>query len=234
MAGKGTGLSQQSGVAGSRGGFGETAKEKEKRNLDDEILKLKSHLKRLQQTRDTQRKQRLNTNLPRVSLIGYTNAGKSTILNALTKSDVLAEDKLFATLDTTTRQLFINGEKRGLISDTVGFIQFLPHQLIEAFKSTLSELQYAHVLLQVIDTADVNWEDHIKVVQTILDELNVSKTMLYVFNKVDAVEMTPALLERIKKYQPYVLVSALSAEGLEPLISFLSTLQKTSPQEIAS
>ncbi len=226
MSGKGVHLSQQAGFFGMRGGFGETAKEKEKRHIEDEILKIKSQLKKLQQTRETQRKQRLDTNLPHVSLIGYTNAGKSTILNALTKSDVLAEDRLFATLDTTTRQLIIDGQKKGLISDTVGFIQLLPHQLIEAFKSTLSELKYAHLLLQVIDISDSNWEEHIKVVHQILDELEVEKPMLYIFNKADKIEITPALLGRIKKYQPYVVVSALTSEGLQPLLSFLAQLKK--------
>jgi GTP-binding protein HflX len=150
LAGKGIHLSQQSGVMGLRGGFGETAKEKERRHIDDHILKLKRQLEQLGKTRETQRKQRLKSKLPLFCLIGYTNTGKSTILNALTKSNVLAEDKLFATLDTTTRELFINSKKKGLISDTVGFIQLLPHHLIEAFKSTLSELKYADLLLQVV------------------------------------------------------------------------------------
>jgi len=163
--------------------------------------------------------------IPHVSIIGYTNAGKSTLLNAITKSTVLAENKLFATLDTTTRELFVGGLKRGTISDTVGFIQNLPHELIEAFKSTLIDLQYASLLLQVIDLSDANYQNHIRVVKKILDELGViDKPMLYVFNKADLVEKTPEVLaDELAQYQPHVVVSALSKEKLAPLIAFLSS-----------
>ncbi len=130
MAGKGIGMSQQSGGMGSRGagmrsGPGETAKEKEKRHIETTMLKLQRQLEQIQKTRDTQRKRRLNSTIKQACLIGYTNAGKSTILNMLTNSTVTAEDKLFCTLDTTTRELFINGKKKGVLSDTVGFIQQL-------------------------------------------------------------------------------------------------------------
>ena len=128
-------MSQQAGGIGMRGGPGETAKEKEKRHIENTILKLKKQLVQIQQARSTQRKRRLNAGIKHACLIGYTNAGKSTILNALTKSSILAENKLFSTLDTTTRELYINGVKKGLLSDTVGFIQQLPPKLIDAFKS---------------------------------------------------------------------------------------------------
>jgi len=153
--------------------------------------------------------------------VGYTNAGKSTILNALTKSHVLAEDRLFATLDTTTRELYIDHKKKGLISDTVGFIQQLPHHLIEAFKSTLTELHYAHLLLHVVDISDPNWESHISVVMHVLKELDIDKRMLYVFNKADRIENKELLEVALRKYQPHIFTSALSKEGLEPLIDFL-------------
>lgn len=217
LAGRGKHMSQQAGSIGTRGP-GETQKEKETQHIEHLMIKLRRDLDNLRKIRETQRKKRLSANIPHVCLIGYTNAGKSTILNALTQSNVLAEDKLFATLDTTTRELFIDGKKKGVISDTVGFIQQLPHHLIEAFKSTLNELQYAHLLIEVIDISDQNWESHIAVVKDILEELNIEKTLLYVFNKVDRCKEIPVNIER---YQPHVLVSALSDEGLEPLIDFL-------------
>lgn len=222
MAGKGIYMSQQAGHVGVRGGFGETAKEKESRHIDNTIFKLKKQLERMHTARETQRKQRLANRVPHACLIGYTNAGKSTILNTLTKSSVLAEDKLFATLDTTTRELYINGIKKGLISDTVGFIQQLPHNLVEAFKSTLSELAYADLLLHVVDIADPNWKDQITVVHNVLEELDIDKPMLYVFNKIDAVEMTPELINTLADYQPHVCISATSKEGVTPLADFLA------------
>ncbi|MBN1549077.1 GTPase HflX [Candidatus Babeliales bacterium] len=221
LAGHGIHMSQQAGGIGTRG-LGETAKEKESRHIEEHILKLKKKLHQLELTRETQRKQRLANRIPNICLIGYTNAGKSTILNALTKSHVLAEDKLFATLDTTTRELFINGVKKGVISDTVGFIQQLPTRLIEAFKSTLSELQYADLLLHVIDLSDLNWESHIKIVHDILNDLNVHKDILYVFNKVDKTEDLEALKPALNPYRPQVLVSASSKDGLAALKTYLS------------
>lgn len=226
LAGRGKYFSQQGGKAGSKGP-GETQKEKDTRHIENTILKLNRQLERLKQARETQRKQRLNSNIPLMCLIGYTNAGKSSVLNALTKSSVLAEDKLFATLDTTTRELYIDSKKVGLISDTVGFIQQLPHHLITAFKSTLSELQYADLLIQIIDVADPNWENHIQVVAGILRELEVDKQMLYVFNKADKVEMMEFLKPSLERYQPFVITSTLSKEGMAPLVEFLRDWQKT-------
>ena len=223
LAGKGIHMSQQSGITGKIGGPGETAKERETRYLDQQILKLKKRLEKLKKTRETQRKNRFRTNVPHICLIGYTNAGKSTILNLLTKSNVLAENKLFATLDTTTRELYIEGQKRGIISDSVGFIQQLPHNLIDAFKSTLDELQYADLLLHVIDISDPNWEDHIKVVHEILDELNIQKNILYIFNKTDMIDDNESTMELISRYAPYVLTSAKSKEGIENLIDYLAS-----------
>lgn len=221
LTGRGIHMSQQSGGIGGKGP-GETAKESELQHIENQMHKMKQNLEKLEKHRDVQRKQRLSSNINQIALIGYTNAGKSTILNALTKSDVLAEDRLFATLDTTTRELFIDNLKIGLISDTVGFIQLLPHRLIEAFKSTLAELKYAHLLLQVVDISDPNWEDHIYVVKDVLEELGLEdKRMLYVFNKADKIEITPTLESKIDKYQPHVIVSAKSADGLEPLKDFL-------------
>lgn len=228
LAGKGIHLSQQEGAVGLRGGPGETAKERERRHIESQILRLKQELKNIQRSRDTQRKQRLGRKVSQICLIGYTNAGKSTILNELTKSNVLAEDKLFATLDTTTRALFINGQQKGVLSDTVGFIQQLPPHLIEAFKSTLSELQYADLLLHVVDIADSNWESHIKVVHHILNELDVHKPMLYVFNKADKAPTLDQSVTKIEQYEPHVVISATSRKGIEPLIAYLHSWEPTS------
>ncbi len=228
LAGKGIHLEQQAGITGLRGGPGEKAKERERRYIDQQILKLKRQLEKIQKTRSIQRKQRLERKVPQLCLIGYTNAGKSTILNALTKSDVLAEDRLFATLDTTTRALFVDGKQIGVLSDTVGFIQQLPHRLIEAFKSTLSELQYADLLIQVVDISDTNWESQINVVQSILDDLDLQKEMLYVFNQADKVDDLDTIKPQLEQYQPHVIVSAMSREGLKPLTDFLKTWSKKS------
>lgn len=220
VAGRGVELSQQAGFIGARGP-GETLKEKEMRYLDTQIDTLKAKLLKLSKIRETQRKQRLTNKIPNICLVGYTNAGKSTILNTLTKSDVLAEDKLFATLDTTTRELYINHQKIGVVSDTVGFIQMLPTKLIEAFKSTLSELQYADLLLHVVDISDENWDSQIRVVNNILEDLEVNSEMLYVFNKADKIEITYQLQELINRFQPNVVVCSLTREGMKPLIDYL-------------
>lgn len=225
LAGRGVSFSQQGARIGTTGP-GETQKEIDTRHIEMLILKIKKQLEKLQQARETQRKQRLASSIPLFCIIGYTNAGKSTILNGLTKSDVLVEDKLFATLDTTTRELYIDKQKKALISDTVGFIQLLPHHLIEAFKSTLSELQYADLLIQVIDVSDPNWESHINVVTGILKELDLNKKMLYVFNKADQVDKIEFVKPRMEQYEPFVITSAISKEGLEPLVEFLRHWEK--------
>ncbi|MFA6065578.1 MAG: GTPase HflX [Candidatus Babeliaceae bacterium] len=220
LAGRGISMSQQAGSIGTRGP-GETQKEKETQHLEHLMVKLRRDLDKLAAVRMTQRKKRLSSSLPLICLIGYTNAGKSTILNALTHAQVSAANRLFETLDTTTRELFVGGKKIALLSDTVGFIQQLPHTLIEAFKSTLSELTYAHLLLLVIDSADADWELHIKVVYSVLSELNVDKPVVYVFNKIDMVADREAFERAVQKYNPHVLISANSEQGIEPLVTFL-------------
>jgi len=221
VSGRGIHMSQQAGRIGGKGP-GETAKEKELQHIERRIAKLKSDLSDLEKHRQTQRQSRLESNIPLICLIGYTNAGKSTILNLLTKSNVLAENKLFATLDTTTRELYIDNEKKGLLSDTVGFIQQIPHKLIEAFKSTLTELKYAHLLLLVVDISDPNWNSQIQVVLDVLSDLNLeNKPILYVFNKVDKIQNNDALKYSLRNYLPNVIISSNSKEEIEPLIDFL-------------
>jgi len=226
MSGRGRELAQQSGIIGTRGP-GETEKEELKRVFADKLRQAQKKLETLERARSVQRKQRLESNQPLLCIIGYTNAGKSTLLNAIAKGNVLSEDKLFATLDTTTRELFIDGKKKGLISDTVGFISQLPHHLISAFKSTLDELKYADLLLHVVDASCPAWENQIAVVHEMLQELGVNKPMLYVFNKIDKLthEQREAQIAKLILYTPHVLVSALTKDGLTPLIDYLRTYQ---------
>ena len=196
-----------------------------RRHIEEKIRQAKKRLETLERSRVIQRQRRLESKIPLICIIGYTNAGKSSLLNRIAKGDVLAEDKLFATLDTTTRELFIDNKKKALISDTVGFISQLPHNLIAAFKSTLDELRYATLLLQVIDVSNPAWKSQIGVVQTTLDELGVSQPMLYVFNKIDKLtpEQLEALTPELEQYQPHVLINTTSRQGTEPLIAYLSS-----------
>jgi GTP-binding protein HflX len=224
LAGKGIELGQQLGVIGTRGP-GETIKEKIRRHLDERLRKAKSKLRKLESARSEQRKKRVERNITILSLVGYTNAGKSTILNKLTKSNQLVEDRLFATLDTTTRKLAL-GDKVVLLSDTVGFISELPHHLVEAFKSTLDELRYATLLIVVVDLSNPVWPDQVKVVMRTLDEISVKKPTVYVFNKADLLtdEELADQIELCREYSPHVIVSAKKKEELTELKLLLQTL----------
>lgn len=227
IAGKGVEFMQQAGFTGGKGP-GETMKEKLRRHFAEQMRQATKRIEVLQRSRDLQRKQRLQSNTPLISFVGYTNVGKSSLLNVLTKSDVLAENKLFATLDTTTRELIIDGKKKALISDTVGFISQLPHQLVKAFRSTLDELRYAHLLLHVVDLSNPLWAHQIEVVQETLDELGVTAPILYVFNKIDLVpDVRLDYLESAELYQykPYVLTHAKNKEGIADLVEFLREYQ---------
>lgn len=223
IIGRGKEFSQQAGYIGGRGP-GETAKEKLARSFEEKQRQARKHLEALARARETQRKSRLASKIPLVCIIGYTNSGKSSLLNMITKSDVLAEDKLFATLDTTTRELYLDSKKACLISDTVGFISQLPHHLVAAFKSTLDELQYANLLLHVVDLSNPAWRYQISVVQEMLKDLHVTAPkMLYVFNKIDKLseEALTALQPELERYQPNVLANTRSKKAIEPIINFL-------------
>lgn len=222
IAGRGKELAQQEGRIGSRGP-GETQKELLKRFYQTEIRKLKKRLTTLEKARNVQRKKRLASNIPLVALIGYTNSGKSSLLNIMAHEHVIVEDKLFATLDITTRVMYLDHDKKILLSDTVGFISQLPHLLIEAFKSTLDELRYANLLLHVVDISNPLWENHIEIAQDILDDLEIDKPVLYVFNKKDKIQdLDPERVAiDIAPYSPSVLTSALDKEGVADLIEKL-------------
>lgn len=178
-----THLERQRGGTGTRGGAGEKEIETDRRVIRQKISLLKDKLKTIDKQMATQRKGR--GEMVRVALVGYTNVGKSTLMNLLSKSDVFAENKLFATLDTTVRKV-VFGNLPFLLSDTVGFIRKLPHQLVESFKSTLDEVREADILLHVVDVAHPDFEDHIRVVNTTLAEIGArNKHTIMVFNKVD-------------------------------------------------
>lgn len=184
LAGMWTHLERQRGGMGTRGGMGETQIEIDRRIVKDRIARLKDQLKKVDRQMATQRGNR--GQLVRLALVGYTNVGKSTLMNLLAKSDVFAENKLFATLDTTVRKVVIDNVPL-LLSDTVGFIRKLPTQLIEAFKSTLDEVREADVLLHVVDISHPDFEDQMKVVEMTLKDIEASdKPVFVVFNKIDA------------------------------------------------
>ncbi|ARA93903.1 GTPase HflX [Rhodothermaceae bacterium RA] len=210
-----THLSRQKGGIGTKGP-GETQIETDRRLIGDRIATLKERLERIDRQRTTQRKGR--SQYTRVALVGYTNAGKSTLMNALADTRVLAEDRLFATLDATTRLVSLATNKDVLLSDTVGFIRKLPHHLIESFKSTLDEVRESDVLLHVVDVTHPRFEDQVRVVNETLRELGArDKPTLMVFNKVDGLSehgLLPALLE---EYDHTAFVSALRGIGLDDL-----------------
>ena len=186
LAGMWTHLERQRGGMGTRGGMGETQIESDRRIVKDKISKLKDQLKKVDRQMATQRGNR--GSMVRLSLVGYTNVGKSTIMNLLAKSDVFAENKLFATLDTTVRKVVIENVPF-LLSDTVGFIRKLPTQLVEAFKSTLDEVREADILLHVVDISHPGFEEQMEVVENTLRDIGASnKPVFVIFNKIDAYE----------------------------------------------
>ena len=184
-----THLERQRGGTGTRGGAGEKEIETDRRIIRKKISLLQEKLKDIDKQMATRRKHR--DAMVRVALVGYTNVGKSTLMNLISKADVFAENKLFATLDTTVRKVVL-GNLPFLLSDTVGFIRKLPHQLVESFKSTLDEVRESDLLLHVVDISHPNFEDHIASVNKILDEIkSVDKPTIMVFNKIDAYEAEP-------------------------------------------
>ncbi|HWL16844.1 MAG TPA: GTPase HflX [Opitutus sp.] len=211
-----THLSRQRGK-GALGGEGETQLEQDRRIVRDRIAHLKRELVEVVQQRGVQRRRRLRVPVPTASIVGYTNAGKSSLLNALTGAHVLAEDKLFATLDPTTRQLQLRGNQKLLVTDTVGFIRRLPHGLVEAFKATLEEVVVADFLIHVLDVANPNFEKHHATTLGVLAELGAAdKQILTVFNKTDIAD--PALRQRARHLAPdAIFVSARTREGMDLL-----------------
>ena len=216
-------LSRQRGSTGSIGGEGESQLEADRRKLSERIEKIESELELVRRQRETQRAGRQRSEWPLASIVGYTNAGKSTLLNKLTGATVLAEDKLFATLDPTTRRLKLPTKQNVLLTDTVGFIKKLPHGLVEAFKATLEEVVQADLLLHVVDISHPQAEEQIDAVNTVLMEIGAAeKPVLMVFNKIDQLAGGIAPLMR-EKYPHAVSISAKTGEGIAPLLAELGT-----------
>ncbi len=210
-------LERQEGAIGTRGP-GETQMETDRRLIHRKIDKLEEELKDVRRVRATQRERREKNEVPVVAIVGYTNAGKSTLLNALTGSDIPPNNRLFDTLDTTTRTLVISDTCTALISDTVGFISKLPHQLVDAFKATLEELTFADLLLHVIDASDPNWREQAAVVDRLIQELGVGEPpRLEVFNKCD--KFVGDILPHGEDMVP---ISAKTGAGLDALRSAIA------------
>ena len=224
-------LSRQSGGIGMRGGEGETQLETDRRRVQDRIARISRELELVRRQRGLQRSARQRGHWPLASIVGYTNAGKSTLLNALTGADVLVKDILFATLDPTTRRLRLPTNQNVLLTDTVGFIRKLPHGLVEAFKATLEEVVQADLLLHVVDLSHPQAEEQIQAVNAVLAEIGAGeKPTIMVFNKMDrfnghaAGTGTVGVLNRLLEKHPHaVSISAATGEGLPTLLAELGT-----------
>ncbi|MDR0352862.1 MAG: GTPase HflX [Opitutaceae bacterium] len=218
-----THLSRQRG-AGKLGGEGETQLEQDRRIVRDRITRLRHELAEVVRQRGVQRHRRLRVPVPTASIVGYTNAGKSTLLNHLTGSGILAENKLFATLDPTTRQLLLPNHQKLLLTDTVGFIRRLPHRLVESFKATLEEVLVADFLIHLVDLSNPNFEKHHATTLTVLDELGASgKTLITAFNKTDlAPEDARAFARRLAPGACFI--SARTGAGVPSLLARCSEL----------
>ena len=213
LSGMGGSLSRQGGGIGTRGP-GETKLESDRRHIRERIYRLEEELEQVRQVRSVQRERRMKNSVPVVAIVGYTNAGKSTLLNQLTGAGIPANNRLFDTLDTTSRQLCVSDNLDVVLSDTVGFIAKLPHHLVNAFRATLEELEYADLLLHVIDSSDPNREEHIAVVEKLIAQLAKPDTpVLRCYNKSDLVSP-----EDIPTGEDVVSISAANGTGMDDLL----------------
>ncbi len=216
LIGKGISLSRQGGGIGSRGP-GETKLETDRRHLKERIAALEERLREMEHNRAVMRASRDRSGIPKIAVVGYTNAGKSTLLNALTGADVLAEDKLFATLDPTTRKLELPSGETVLITDTVGFVRKLPHHLVNAFRSTLDEVRFADILLIVSDVTDPELSEHLEVTEEIATQLGAGdKPKIFAYNKCDRLDTAVNT-----DAEGSVFISALTGEGLGSLLEMI-------------
>lgn len=226
-------LERQRGGLSKTGGPGEKQLELDRRMLGSRVKALKEQLKKLEKQRNTQRKSRQKGDLLTVALVGYTNAGKSTLFNHLTRSGVYAADQLFATLDTTARRCYVGEDTEVVLSDTVGFIRGLPHQLIEAFKSTLDEAAQADLLLHVIDSSNIAQEEQIAEVNKVLEEIGAKDIpRILVYNKLDANGKPPFLTSDDSGRPIAVGVSAQTGEGLDLLKDAIREIAVAEREEV--
>jgi GTP-binding protein HflX len=218
LTGMWTHLSRQTGGIGTRGP-GETQLEVDRRRVQERIAKLERDLTDVRKHRSIQRAGRRRYHWPVASLVGYTNAGKSTLLNLLTGADVLTADQLFATLDPTTRQFMLPNHQKVLLTDTVGFIRKLPHTVIESFKATLEEVHEADLLIHVVDLSHPNFQEQIQAVHAVIRELDADgKQMLTIFNKIDAVENRELIEAQVRRTPNSVAISARTGEGMREML----------------
>ena len=232
IMGQGLSLSRLGGGIGTRGP-GETKLETDRRMIRDRIAYIKNCIDKVQNVRKLHRTKRNKNQIPSVSLVGYTNAGKSTLLNALTNADVYAQDQLFATLDPTTRQLALPDKRQAILTDTVGFIQRLPHQLIAAFKSTLEETLDADLLVHVIDVSHPLYKEQSEAVYRVLQEIGAEdKPVFSVFNKIDKLPEDSGLLSQLKEIPESICISAKKKIGLEELLDAIAAHLKLKSAEV--
>ena len=212
LTGKGVVLSRLGGGIGTRGP-GQTKLETERRHIRRHISRLEEELREVRRHREINRKQRIKNQVPLVAIVGYTNAGKSTLLNLLTGAGISAQNRLFDTLDPTTRRYRVSDTLEVILSDTVGFIRKLPHHLVNAFRATLEELTFADLVLHVIDASDPNWREHAEVVANLMRDLEAAqKPTVTVFNKIDV-----AVTEDLPRDEETVWISAKNGDGIEDL-----------------
>jgi GTP-binding protein HflX len=214
-------LSRQTGGIGTRGP-GETQLEVDRRRVQERISRLERELESVRKTRAVQRQGRKRHQWPVAAVVGYTNAGKSTLLNLLTGADVIAVDKLFATLDPTTRSFVLPNKQRVLLTDTVGFLRKLPHTLIESFKATLEEVSEADLLIHIVDLSHARVDDQIEAVEAVIKELDAhGKQTLIVFNKIDNLANRELVDTYLRRFSGSVAISARTGEGVNKLVQAL-------------
>ncbi len=233
LVGMNTDMGQQKFAVGARGP-GETQLELDRRKLDKRVHLLKERLEKLKNQRDVQRRSRNRSAALSVSIVGYTNAGKSTLFNRLTKANAYVANQLFATLDTTSRKMFVEGAGSIVMSDTVGFIRHLPHGLVAAFRSTLEETVQADLLLHLVDASNPNYDDQISEVNKVLVEIDAGDIpQLLVFNKIDMLDIPPSVQRDDYGKISGIFLSAMSGKGLEELRQALCEVSVAQQKTVA-
>jgi GTPase len=232
LRGWGEAMSRAGGGIGTRMGGGETKLEVDRQHIRRRIAKLRRDLKQLAKTRDVKRARRMDSGIPQVAIAGYTNAGKSTLMRRLTGADVIVADQLFATLDPTTRRLNLPGGRRATVADTVGFVRKLPHDLIEAFRSTLEEVTLSDLILHVADASSPDLDEQIEAVHRVLEEIGADHIPeILVMNKVDALSGS-ARARLARRFAGSIPVSALTGEGVDGVLRAVEAALPRPPVEV--